>query len=549
MNSSAKICGICAINWVIIFLISSCANVVAPTGGSKDIIPPKMVKAFPDTFATHFSEDKIKILFDEFIQLQDAYSQVIISPPTEKKPEFQVKGKSIVIHFNEKLKENTTYNINFGKSVADLHEANIFENFQYIFSTGDYIDSLSLSGKCVVAKDLKPEKGTLVMLYNTLEDSVPVKQIPLYFSTCNDSGVFKISNVKAGSYKIFALKDANSNYLFDQPNEIIGFKDQPIAISGKDTASLRLFEEETSKQYIKKSYSQHYGKVIIIFNKPVVDCKTEVLNPGFENAKFYPEWLSQKDTLLLWFDKFSADSMKLKITEAGKIIDTLNFGMKSREGIKGKGMFDKKLRLFVNTDLHSDRVLDLNSNISLTLSNPLSDWLPDSIKLLEDSIPVKYKIIPDSASNSILHNLKIVYTWKEKKIYKLEWAKNTFTDIFGIKNDTSGFVNFNTKALRDYGTMKIHIKSPSSTTQFVALLMDDKENVYRKTVFENDTTLSYEFLNPGAYKLKIIFDSNKNGKWDTGNYFKHIQPEKVIYYPDLLTVRHAWDIEADWLLK
>ncbi|MCK5170734.1 MAG: Ig-like domain-containing protein, partial [Bacteroidales bacterium] len=207
---------------------SGCAKIVAPTGGPKDEEHPLIVEIDPPDKTVNFDSKKISITFNEFIQLKDLNNNLIISPPVEEKPDIKVKGKALVIEFAEELKDSTTYNIYFGNSVQDYNEGNPIENFQYVLSTGSYIDSLSIKGQVINSFNLLPEEGVFVMLYKDSEDSVPIKQIPDYISKTNEEGYFRINNIRENQYKLFCLRDLNKNYLFDLPSEEIAYTDSLI---------------------------------------------------------------------------------------------------------------------------------------------------------------------------------------------------------------------------------------------------------------------------------------------------------------------------------
>ncbi len=215
------------------YLLVSCANPVTPSGGPKDTEPPKFVKSEPPIFSRNFDAEKIKITFNEFIQLKDINNQVIISPPMTIMPEFKLKGKSLVIDIQDELKGNTTYNIFFGSAIVDLTENNPLENFQFIFSTGDVIDSLSIDGQVYNAFDLTPVKNVNIMLYTNnndtiVFDSLPYFVRPYYMTKTDESGNFSLKNLADQPYKIFALSDMNGNMIYDQPSELIGFINDTI---------------------------------------------------------------------------------------------------------------------------------------------------------------------------------------------------------------------------------------------------------------------------------------------------------------------------------
>lgn len=211
-----------------IFILSRCAKMVAPTGGPKDEEHPLIVKAEPPFNSVNFDQKKINITFNEFIQLKDLNSNLVVSPPMEEKPDVTIKGKTLEIELISELQDSTTYNLYFGNSVQDFNEGNPIENFEYVFSTGEYIDSLSIKGQVINSYNLLPEEGVFVMLYKDYEDSVPLKQLPIHVSKTNKDGFFQINNISNNTFKLFCLRDANKNYLFDLPNEDIAFIDSLI---------------------------------------------------------------------------------------------------------------------------------------------------------------------------------------------------------------------------------------------------------------------------------------------------------------------------------
>ena len=212
----------------------NCAQQGSPTGGPRDETPPRVLESEPPNYSTRFEANKIQITFDEFIVLDNVNQELIVSPPMEEKPEVKLRKKTLVIQFEEELKENTTYTMNFGSAIKDLHEGNKLLNFEYVFSTGDVLDSLSVKGTLKYAEDLSvPEDPISIMLYEELGDSVPLTRIPLYVGRSDDSGVFSVNNLRADTFKVFALKDGNNNLLFDLPSEEIAFLDSNLIVNAE----------------------------------------------------------------------------------------------------------------------------------------------------------------------------------------------------------------------------------------------------------------------------------------------------------------------------
>jgi hypothetical protein len=232
-----------------------CAVIVAPTGGDKDTIPPVMVRSVPALNSTNFNRDRVVITFDEFIRLDQITQKMVLSPPQEQLPEFKIRGKSLELRFTEPLLDSTTYTIYFADAILDNNEGNKLQNFEFSFATGSEIDSLRYVGKVINAFTLEPEEGVFVMFYKSHEDSIPILERPRYVTKSNKEGQFFLSSIKFGNYKLFALRDGNANYKFDQVSEEIAFSSTIIdtsllltpsqAMHQKDSLTeLRLFLEE-----------------------------------------------------------------------------------------------------------------------------------------------------------------------------------------------------------------------------------------------------------------------------------------------------------------
>jgi len=512
--------------------LCACANQVAPTGGDKDIIPPKPVKIIPENFSTNFHRKEIAIFFDEFIQLKDVTSQLIVCPPLKYPVKTKVKGKQLQIEISDTLQPNTTYTFNFGGSIVDLREGNAIENFQYVFSTGDVIDSLIVEGKVENAFDKKTEKGILVMLYRGNVDSLSLTTLPDYFARTNDSGLFQVRNVSPLNFKIFSLKDANSNYLYDSKDETIAFSDSLVEAGAKNM-NLSMFKE-TPKQQLLKSFSDEPGKAVLVYSQALQE-PIRFLSDTSSLRLYSTTYSKNNDTITFWLRNQTADSLNLLI---GK--DTISVRLRKAEA---KGKFKYTPVLSTQYPPNSETAIDLNQFIDLTFNHPIEIFALENISITEDTIPIKPKIHFIDSLKRVLH---IEHSWKEKIKYNIFLPPGSLTDIFGTKNDTLKYF-FKTKSIIDYGTVLLHLQISEAGTCIVQLV-DEKDNVIRQTQFAADTTISYEYLDPKTYRLKIIFDTNKNGKWDTGNYSSHQQPELVTYYPEPVTVRANWDVDLKWII-
>ncbi|HKR03056.1 MAG TPA: Ig-like domain-containing protein [Bacteroidia bacterium] len=524
----------------VLFLLFSCANRVIPSGGEKDVIPPKIISSSPENYSVNFDKKEIEVEFDEFIQLTDLNKQLIISPLIDPLPEITTNKKSLRIKFDNPLKENTTYTFNFGSAIADVHEKNIFENFLLVFSTGDYLDSLSVSGKVVNAENLVTEKGILVMLYNENEDSVPYKKVPDYFAKTDSSGKYEINNISSGSFKIFALKDKNSNYLYDTPDETIAFSDSLVVMSDSAKKDLKLFTNPPGKIRLKNSLTEERGRLRLNFNSRAEDITVKAISIEKKPWQL-EEYSTGKDTLILWMSDTTLDSMKVALLQNEQPFDTALFVLKRNSS--GKGLPGKTFLFSSNV---SAGTLDPGKEPMLMFTHPVEHTDESKIIFRKDSVISSGVKI--NFSDSVKRNLVMKYNWKENEHYELIFLPGAFKDIFNVENDTAKF-SFRLKPVTEFGSVLLKIKTDEKSANYIVQLVNDKDQMIREKNITSSGVINFEFLIPGTYQVKIIYDDNKNNRWDAGNYLKKIQPENVVYYKEKITVRANWDLEQEWDLK
>jgi uncharacterized protein (DUF2141 family) len=524
--------------FVVALILFSCAQIVPLTGGDQDLSPPKEVESLPKNGATYFADKTITIEFDEYIQLTNLSSQLIISPLMETAPEVSIKGKKLLIKLNSELEENTTYSFNFGNAITDITENNIAPNFKYVFSTGSFIDSLSYSGIVVNAFDLKKKEKIYVLLYDQFEDSIPLKEKPRYIAISDKEGNFSITNIAEGTYKVFAIKDINSNYLFDLPNEEIGFKTDFIDLKqASDSNIIYLFEEENNIQYVVKTEHKKYGEIDLILNTPTKALSLTPLNKTYNEAVENWSFIESNkigDSLKIWLVKdINIDKIELELKDGEKVIDTVDIALIDQKKFKDS-------LAIITTNVAGN--FDLNQNIMLTLNRPFVSYNADSIKLYEDSVLVTtifFSVIG-------LRQFELAYDFKEKTNYQLQIPPGAFEDMYGLKND-SLIMEFNTKELADYGTILLSV-NPNFTDNYILELYQNNKLVKAAT-YKGEQKINYSYLAPGAYQLKLIIDNNSDKKWTTGNYLNGKQPEKVIFYEKEITIRANWDNEINWVIK
>lgn len=575
---------------IIVVLYDNCAKIVPPTGGPKDMSPPKILESNPVNYSTNFKGKKISILFDEYIQINALQQAFYASPPLKEKPEFKLKGKSLVIEINNELRENSTYTLNFGDAIADLNEGNKIINYQFVFSTGSNLDTLSASGNILDAFSKFPLENLQVMLYENLNDSAPVKEMPVYAVRTDKTGFFFLNNLRGGRYRIFALKDANNNFKFDLPNEKIAFSDTLViptakAIEKIDTLKnkekkdsivkrsvvmyspknikLFAFEEDNKKQYLSNNDRPEKVKCVLVFNRPLAgNPEIKPLNFKAEKKWSILERSVKNDTVICWLSDTllgNKDTLDLKVSyqkddSAGNLVtvtDTIKFKNKYRKINKNQKPVSQ---LQIKANVANNLMLDLNTPVLLDFSHPVLSIDTSKIKLLrvKDSTEVKQKITiePDTSSLKFIESNPRKYAlntaWEEGITYKMKIYPGAFKDIYGYINDTS-IISFRIQKKDYYGTILLKLKNVKCPS--ILQLLDAKDAVVKELKINGDQAVKFEYLRPMKYKFRFIYDKNSNGRWDTGKYLKKQQPEKIIYFQSDINVRSNWDIEQEWIVE
>lgn len=525
---------------VVFLLVLSCAKRGTPSGGPKDDTPPEIIKSYPENYSTNFSAQEIRINFNEYIKAKDLNKQLIISPPLKYQPIiFPQSGasKQLKIKILDTLKANTTYSFNFGNSIVDNNEENPFPFFKYVFSTGESIDSLTLGGSVKDALSNKTDDYISVLLYeidSTYIDSTVYKEKPRYITNTLDSATtFKFENLKEGTYKLIALKEEADNYIFNQETDKIGFIEQELAIPTTEQFELKLFKE--IKNY-KAKKPKHHRKTRIRFryegpynNEIKISRLTQGLPEEFESLITKD---IDSDTLNYWFKpEIELDSM-LFVQQYKTAIDT--FKVRIRKKVKKDSLEFKRIT----------SSLELDANYEISANIPVSKINKEKIKLLDrDSVAIPFSIQHDK----FINKLSFVFDKKEKQQYKITAYPEAFIDYYGNANDTLQFSAV-TKSLSNYGTIKVNLNNLPNTPIIVQLVTKDGKVKYQQ--FGTNKSV-FDFLNisPSTYFLRVVFDDNGNKKYDTGNYLKVIQPERVSYYPEEIEIRANWDIDQTFTLK
>ncbi len=582
-----------------IFIIYRCAHPVMPSGGKKDIMPPGVLKTEPPNGSARFASKKFTITFDEFIQLDNIKQKVLISPPMKKLPDFKVKGKSLQVKFMEELKPNTTYSVNFADAINDITEKNALLNYTYIFSTGDKVDSMSIAGDVYSAFDLKPVEDVSVMLYKDEKDSIPLDSMPYkvqpyYLSKTDKNGHFVLTGLANVPYMIFALKDLNANYIYDQPGEEIAFLDslvrpQYFAPGKVDTVisdssvfvpdtivpenpnqvtdslkqdSLRqdksqqinyelfLFDEKDSTQKVLGIRLLRKNVVEFAFAWPAEDVTIEALNFSADTTWHLVETSPGKDTIIWFIKKLPVDTLDILIMHVADTLDKFYQRLSPIEiqarnvRSKKKNQQEKKKYLGFKSNIKGN-TLRPDKNPELVFDYPVVKVISDSVLLVSgnDSVYQPEFYFDDSLHRKMVFPIDL----KTETRYTLFIPDSSVIDWNGLHNQEKS-IGFTTKSLRDYGVLVIEMK-PTYPMSYILQLMTDKEEIKREVYFSSDTTFTFNYLLPGDIILKIIYDANGNKKWDGGKFIHKIEPEWVVFYNKKLTIRANWEIQEEWKLR
>lgn len=595
-----------AIAYAALLLLISCAQIVTPTGGPKDETPPKVLHEDPPNGSVNFTGNSFKVTFDEFVVTNNPNDNVIISPPLRKKPSYTLKRKSLIVKWEEELTPDATYIFNFGEAIKDNNEGNILNGYTYVFSTGAVLDSMELKGKLTDAITGEPVEGAMLMLYRNDVDSLPLTSLPDYFGRTGKDGQFHIRNIPDLSYKAFALKDQNNNFKFDVPDELIGFidtlvrPDPPIPRPKPDTTALgdstamaldslalpvdtvavepdslqmelpdslgrkgamgmkgsgpkrtflevRMFVEEDTTQFLKKSSAEHFGKFVFVYNRPVSRFRALLpagkVPPGRQWA--IREFSAERDTITLWTTDAAPDTLDL-ILKADSRVDTVQMTMKERPApgqAKGGGKRGKKDSGFaftMRTEPPSGRAPAPGNPLWLIWSHPVIDLDLSRMELREDSIPVNFEL---TSTDTALRRFALDFPWKKDAKYQLLIPDSTVTDLFGLRNDT---VRIEFTGIDNTQLGELTLSVTDLKGQKVLELLNSSKKVVEKRVLKQDGELHFKQLTPGQYSLVMVDDINANGRWDSGRYAFGLQPEPIITLKSGIDVRANWQMELKW---
>lgn len=570
----------------------SCANIGNPSGGPIDKTPPIFMRSNPTPNAVNVKDRKIEIFFDEIVTLKDPSTKIIVSPAQTEMPRMSALGRKVTVELVDSLLPNTTYTIDFSNSIQDNNEGNAIDNFAFAFSTGSVIDSMRVSGYVLDSRTLEPMQSVVVGLQSNLADSAFHKEKLQRVALTNDRGQFTIRNVSPGSYHIFALKDLDRDYKFGNPTEDIAFLDSIIvpSIGSREAADtvyndlneidtimratrpayfpngilLSMFNEDRKSQYLANNLRVDSTRISLTF-AAASDTLPSLSIVGRNDVpdQWYTLERSQtNDTLTYWIRPphlVSADTLMVATTylrtdTASNLswgTDTLKFTFQRQKAKKKKKNEEtdslEQIR-FMDLRPLSSSTQEIYAPLLLQTGTPIERYSREAFhlqrKLQNDTTfyPAEIKSIALRDSTLSRRDLMLKVDWEPGAAYTLAVDSLAMTDIYGLQTKPLK-VDFNVRKMEEYGNIVFNI--PAVRDSAIVELLDGTDKVVLHTPVKNHRA---ELLNllPGKYYARLFIDRNGNGKYDTGNYDMHLQPEETVYYPGAINLKKNWDVEQTW---
>ena len=558
-----------------IVLFAACARQGVPAGGPKDTRPPAIDSlASTPNFSTRFNQKRIELKFDEWIVLSDVGTQVVVSPPLATRPEVVLKGKTVVVNFDktEVFRPNTTYTVNFGSAVKDLHEGNEAKDLRFVFSTGDFIDSLFFGGALVDAFTGEPVENVSVMLYENFADSAVRKDRPYYFSRTNKVGQYEFKNLRAGTFRVIAIEEIDPpNLKWDGENERIAFRDSALLVNDSLIAliNLKLFKNQPKPRLTGKN-TDRYGLVKIGFTTLLKTFETKTIAPPGLIT-----WLEKTpDSLMLWYDLPTADtswtllfsSAEMRNQGADSLVqrsgfDTIavkklsrsefmknhriGFGDGVTQSVSSRGGRGKLPDAAPTIQPVKTIIQDASKSAALPFNYPIAAFDTARWLLTLDSTRLTtFSVMPDSASP---RRLSLAFSWKQGKTYTLKLLPGGLTDLWGATNTDTLTRNFNVPTDKQLGTLSLTLEKIQPGTRYILQLLNGVTLVEERafTADNNSKKLVFNRLQVAVYTARLLEDVNGNGRWDTGNFNARRQPERV-FSKKLDALRANWELELSF---
>ncbi len=530
-----------------VFLLTHCANMVTPTGGPKDITPPKVAEATPENHSVNFTGKKLEISFDEYVTLENASQQVLFSPPLNEKPDIKLSNKTVVIKIKEELKPNTTYSIDFGQAVKDLHEGNIFKDYIYTFSTGEQLDTLTITGKILDAENQKPVEKMFVTLYS-YPDSIPNDSLflqptlrkPDFITRSDKDGKFQFHGLPNRRFLIFAIDDVNSNLYYDMPNEKVAFIDTLIETSDSLEYILHSFTEIDTNQMLLEKKIIDEGVLRFAFRHPAEKVNIEMPKTFPDTFQMIKVWSQKKDTLTCYFTPDIIDSLRVNIHYDTLINDTTTYNLAYRAPQQRRGKTAKDIKVTSNL---RNNLLPPNEDLILKFSEPVTEIRQNDTSTLVINTDTLINTMRFEQSDEYGMAYRLVASIDDTSNYVLSMADSVF---YTLRNRTNKAFVFRFKRAKDadFGNILITVAPPDGM-QVVIQLLDSRNKTVATQVIDSITRVAFTQLMPDKYKLKATIDADRDGNWSNGNFHRRFLPETTLEYKDVLDLKAGWDIDLE----
>jgi len=555
-------------------LLAGCANRgMGPQGGPKDETPPVELSAVPENGCVGFKANRIEVTFNEYLELDNVGQNLLMSPPQQNPPEVKARGKRLLIHFTDSLRDSTTYTLDFGNAVCDFTERNPYKNYTYSFSTGDVIDTLEVRGKVYEAANLNPVVGALVGIHSDWSDTA-FTQLPLLRIAKSDStGSFRIANIRAGDYRLYGLYDVSRDYRLTI-GEPLAFADELLTPEvhphyetdslGRDSLvgydygpadlALFLFREAQQRVYLQRTTRNQAHTIQVTFSAagdsmPQFRCLDD-------SVRFLVKYAEKTDSITLWLPDSSSiakDSLYFEVRY--RQTDSLYHMEWATDTVRAiwrapklsakaaKAQARKKRHKKLELRSNARQAFELNDTLSISCTTPLASIARDSIHVLE-KIDSLYKPVACTVetNDTFPMRLQVIAPLAAGKTYELRIDSGAMHDIYGVPNKVERYT-LQMKTPEDYSTIRVKIAPFEPKARIQVINGQDQVVQEQQAVPEG---AFFQYLKPDTYYLRLYMDENGDGKWTTGSWAEHRQPERIIYYPESVQTKSNWDFDVEW---
>ena len=588
----------------LLLLAAGCANRgIGPQGGPKDVTPPAVRKSKPENGALNYKEQKVRIAFNEYVILENVADNVVISPPQKHPAEVSAIGKKVVVSFPDTLRDNTTYTINFGSAIKDNNERNALNGYSFSFATGPEMDSLEIHGILLDAENLNPAAGVVVGIHENHSDTILAAEPFTRIGITNDDGTFTIHNIHPGTYRLYALQDISRDFVY-QTGEPLAFSDslftpEVVVQTTTDTiwrdtlvndsiiplpdsiitAELHLFEpsgiqlmlfrEDKQQQYLNRVLRKEQNAFALVFSTATKQDPVIQALPLYDNATF-DDWTAacvmqtgcKRDTFTYWLTDsavIAADSLRFAVTylKSDSLFNLLpqtdTLFAVYRQTIADRNAAKKHKNdtlpprpAPLHVTANAREAFDVFDTLLLASPLPVAGLLTDSMRLeiKQDTLwhHVPFTLLPRDSAHM---RFAVIFDMQQKQTYRFTADSAALTSVYGNANDSAAWT-FTVKSDEDYATLILHIEDHTSG-MVLQLLNDKDEPLQHYPLPSPDITITH--LTPASYYLRLFLDLNGDGKWTTGDWMLHRQPEPVFYFPKKLTLKENWDFEETFQWK